>query len=124
MKTNRVIIAGSRDCPEYNVELFRKIDNILGNIGWEDLEIVSGTCRGADKLGENYADLYGQDAKQFPADWKTHGKSAGYIRNKQMAEYATHLIALWDGQSKGTKNMIDLAKQYGLNIRIINFKTL
>lgn len=42
MKTNRVIIAGSRGCPEYNVELFRKIDKILGNIGWDDLEIVSG----------------------------------------------------------------------------------
>lgn len=83
-----------------------------------------GNCRGADKLGENYAYLYGEDAKQFPADWKNYGKSAGYIRNKQMAEYATHLIALWDGQSKGTKSMIDLAKQYGLKVRIINFKTL
>lgn len=53
-------------------------------------------------------------------------KSAGYIRNKAMAEYAAQetgiLFAFWDGQSKGTKHMIDLAYQYGLDVHVINYK--
>ena len=43
----------------------------------------------------------------FPADWDKHGRAAGPIRNKQMADYADVLIAVWDGKSRGTKNMID-----------------
>ena len=46
---------------------------------------------------------------------------AGYLRNKQMAEYADALIAFWDGESKGTKHMIDLAKKNGLKVRIVNY---
>lgn len=85
----------------------------------EETQIVSGTCKGADKLGERIAYFGGYDVKQFPADWKTHGKKAGYIRNKEMADYGTHLVAIWDGESKGTKLMIDLAKEKGLPVRII-----
>ena len=35
-----------------------------------------------------------------------------------MAKYATHLMAIWEGQSKGTKNMIDLANEHGLKVRV------
>lgn len=43
--------------------------------------------------------------KEFPADWKAHGKAAGPIRNKQMAEYADALLLIWDGESKGSASM-------------------
>ena len=115
---NRVIIAGSRSCPENDDDLFLKLTLLFRNTDYNDLEIVSGRCKGADKLGENYANEMKVPVKQFPADWSL-GKKAGYIRNKQMAEYATHLIAIWDGKSKGTKLMIDLAKENGLHIRVI-----
>lgn len=57
----------------------------------------------------------------FKANWDKHGKSAGVIRNRQMIEEggATALVAFWNGLSPGTKNMIDLATQYGLKVRII-----
>ena len=116
---NRIIIAGSRNCPEDSTILKDKINKILFNIDCYDTEIVSGTCKGADILGENYAKDNNLPIKQFPADWDKHGKKAGYIRNKEMAEYATHLIALWDVESKGTKMMIDLAKRNGLKVRVI-----
>ena len=54
----------------------------------------------------------------FPADWDLEGKSAGFKRNVKMAEYADALVAFWDGESKGTKHMIEIAKEKGLDIRI------
>lgn len=116
----RVIIAGSRDFSDYNL-LREKCDRILSNQkSNHQIIIVSGTARGADHLGEQYAKERGYEVRQYPADWDAHGKSAGYIRNREMAKNADALIAFWDGQSKGTKLMIDLAKDYDLAVRVIN----
>ena len=57
-------------------------------------------------MGETWAIANVIPIKEFPADWRTHDKSAGPIRNAQMAKYADGAIILWDGQSKGTLNMI------------------
>jgi hypothetical protein len=65
-----------------------------------------------------FATDYIKDLKRFPADWDTHGRAAGVIRNKQMAEYGDMLIAFWDGESKGTKNMIDTSKKLGLLVYV------
>lgn len=114
----RVVIAGGRDFSDYSL-LCKKCDKILNS--QKDIEIVSGNANGADKLGERYAREKGYTLKQFPANWDKYGKGAGYIRNKEMAEYADALIAFWDGSSKGTKHMIDLAKQNNLKIRVIYY---
>lgn len=95
---------------------------MLKNLNKNDIEIVSGTCKGADKLGEKYSSEYNLKLKYFPANWDKLGRGAGFIRNKQMAEYSTHLVAFWDYTSKGTKHMIDLAKKYQLNIRIVDIR--
>lgn len=71
----KVIIAGSREFSDFAL-LYSECDKILD--GLSDVEIVSGTARGADKLGEHYAKLKGYQVKQFPADW-SKGKSAGYM---------------------------------------------
>lgn len=114
----KVIIAGGREFSDYEL-LKSSCDNILSSV--TDIEIVSGKSLGADKLGEYYAKEKGYKVKEFPADWIKYKKGAGPIRNKQMAEYADGLIAFWDGRSKGTKNMIDLAKKHGLKVRIIKY---
>ena len=79
-------------------------------------EIVSGTARGVDTHGEAVAAKYGIPVIKFPADWDRYGRSAGYKRNEKMAEYADALLACWDGKSKGTKHMVDLAKKHGLKV--------
>lgn len=84
----------------------------------KEIEIVSGCANGADKLGERYANERGYAIKRFPADWETFKKGAGHIRNEEMAKYADALIAFWNGKSKGTGHMIDLAKQYKLKVKI------
>jgi hypothetical protein len=114
----KVIIAGGRTFNDYNL-LYQKCDKALSM--QKEVEIVSGTANGADKLGEKYANEKGFKIKQFPANWDSHGKSAGYIRNEEMAKYADALIAFWDGKSKGTKHMIDLAKRYNLKVKVIIF---
>jgi hypothetical protein len=114
----KVIIAGSRGFSDFQL-LYAKCEEVLANVG--EAEIVSGTARGADKLGEHYASLKGHSVIQFPADWDKHGKAAGYIRNKEMADYSDCLIAFWDGESRGTKHMIDLATERGLSVHIINY---
>ena len=111
----KVIIAGSRNFDDYKI-LKEFCDKVLAN--QTHIEIVSGTAEGADLLGEKYASEKGYTVKRFPADWEKHGKSAGPIRNEEMAKYADGLIAFWNGKSKGTKNMINLAKKYKLKIRI------
>ena len=89
------------------------------------MEIVSGTARGADQLGERFAKEFNLGLARFPADWSI-GKQAGYLRNAEMSKYAKEdkeigvLIAFWNG-SKGTKYMIDLATKDGLKAYIVKF---
>lgn len=111
--TMKLIIAGTRTFDDYGL-LCESIDRMNGVE-----EIISGGASGADSLGELYAKANELSIKRFPADWNKHGKSAGYIRNKEMAEYATHCIVFWDGISKGSKHMIDLAKEKGLTTTVI-----
>lgn len=119
----KVIIAGTRDFADYKL-LKEKCDAILSNRRDDsNIVIVSGTARGADRLGERYARERGYRIERYPADWDRDGNSAGPIRNAKMADNANALIAFWDGKSRGTKNMIDTAKAKGLMVRTINYLT-
>lgn len=121
MQYFRVIIAGGRDFQDYEL-LKEKCDNILKErSGTQKIIVVSGAARGADKMGERYANEKGYTIEQYPADWKHLGNAAGPIRNAQMANSADALIAFWDGQSRGTKNMINVARTKGLLVRVINY---
>lgn len=115
----RVIIAGGRDFNDYDL-LKIKCDRILQN--QDEVIIISGGAKGADSLGERYAKDKGYTIDLFPAKWDEYGKKAGPIRNEEMANNADSLIAFWDGNSKGTKHMIDTATNKGLSVRVIEYK--
>jgi hypothetical protein len=106
MKRN-VIIAGGRDFSDY--DYLRFVMELYGLD--QDVCIISGGARGADRLGERFAKENDLPLTIFPADWTTHGKRAGYLRNEQMAQHADMVVAFWDGKSKGTKHMIDIMKK-------------
>lgn len=112
----KTIIAGSRDFNDLEL-----LSWTMQTLLWEPDEIISGGARGADKLGEEWAHDEGISVNLFPADWDTFGKSAGMIRNKEMAKAAEALVAFWDGKSKGTKNMIEEAAKAGLYIKVIRY---
>lgn len=119
----RIIIAGSRNFNNYAL-LKEKVSELIDHT--DDNVIISGGAKGADTLGEKFA--YESDMKlvKMPANWEKFGKSAGYIRNEQMAVYASKkngkLIAFWDGESKGTVHMIKLARKYNLEVEVIFYK--
>jgi hypothetical protein len=120
--TARVIVAGSRTFNDFAL-LEQKLDALLVNL--TDIEIVSGGARGADKLGEMYAKKHELPYKVFLADWDM-GKDAGFIRNEEMAAYASaegqgYCVVFWDGQSNGTRHMRMMCETYGLKLRTIIF---
>lgn len=116
------LIVGSRSYSDYS-EFKRIVDYLLSNK--ENIIIVSGGANGADSLAKLYATEKGYEFLEFPADWNTYGKRAGYIRNEQMHQYISQhtqrgCIAFWDGQSTGTTHNFSLAKTYKNPIRVFN----
>ena len=115
----KVIVAGGRDFNNY-VMLRDTLRTLWREIG--QFEIVSGMARGADMLAYNLGKTANLTVHEFPAKWDQYGKSAGYKRNTQMAEFSDVLVAFWDGKSKGTKHMIDIAKQMQLDVRVVMYE--
>jgi hypothetical protein len=97
------------------------IEKAIDGSGFHITQVVSGGARGVDSLGEMWAKEHDVPVKIFPAQWHVHGRSAGYRRNVEMAKNADALIACWDEVSKGTKHMIDIAREKGLTVYV--FKT-
>lgn len=117
----RVIVAGSRQFSDYEL-LKRELDRLLINKISEGIQVVCGEARGADSLGKQYAIEKGYSVASYPADWNRYGKAAGYYRNQQMADNADALVAFWDGISSGTENMIQIARQKRIPVRIVRYK--
>ena len=113
-----LIVAGSRTFDDLN-KLCAALDFYTQDL--EVVEVVSGCARGADTLGEQWAYLRGVPVKKFPADWDRHGRRAGFVRNAEMAGYGSHLVLFWDGKSRGSQHMLNLARRYGLKIRVVHF---
>ena len=116
----KVIIAGSRNFTDYNF-LRKKCDRILSNIK-DEKWILSGCAKGADSLGEQYAQERGYYLAEFPANWDLHGKKAGVLRNEEMAREADALIVFIKNQSRGSLDMLRRAEQKGLKIREFDLK--
>jgi len=118
VREHRVIIAGSRDFSNYSL-LACKMD--LFTVGWdkETIKVVSGAARGADTLGERWAEEHDIPIKRFRAKWDEYGRSAGYRRNDQMANYTTHLVAFHVDESRGTAHMIESARKAGLEVVVV-----
>jgi len=111
----RVIIAGSRDISP-SIE---QIDKVVAELGWIITTVLCGAARGADTAGRVWAEYKSIPVAMYPADWSRHGKSAGYKRNENMAFNADALIAFWDGQSKGTQHMINIATRMNLKVKVV-----
>ena len=117
MEKLRILVCGGRHFEDY--DLLKKIlDKVLKlkKLTPKDVEIVSGHSKGADRLGEKWAEENGANAKIFPADWALYKKSAGPIRNKQMIDYITcfenkMVVAFVSPNSKGTKQTTSLAEK-------------
>ena len=131
----KLIIAGTRTFDDYNL-LKTKLNILLKNVD-EEIVIVSGKASGADTLGEDYAKEKGYEILPFPAKWldlsvtpckikynkkgEPYNALAGFNRNEEMAKIADACVCFYDGKSRGTADMIELAKKYKLKLRIIYY---
>lgn len=104
----RVAIVGSRTITD-----IRHVEDAVRMSGFSITTLICGTARGPDTLGEQLAKQHGVPIEYFRPDWDTYGKQAGYLRNSQMAERAQAVIAVWDGKSRGTAQMIQETKRLG-----------
>lgn len=118
----KLIIAGGRDFNDYNLlQLETQRFLVEQQFKPSQVTIISGHAKGADMMGEVFAHKYKFNLEIYPADWNQFGKRAGPIRNEEMAKFGTHLLLFWDGQSKGSKNMLENAQKYELTYKIINY---
>lgn len=122
----RIIVAGTRTFSDYEL-LENKLNDFISELNQKypdkQIVIITGAAKGADQLGSFYARSHNIPLKEFPADWHTYGRAAGPIRNQQMLDFALHeipkLIVFWDGKSRGTKNMIDIARRYNVQTEVL-----
>lgn len=111
----KVVIAGSRVITDYTALQYAIAQN-----DFSITEVVSGCARGVDKLGERWAIEHSIQIHKFPADWGRFGRAAGKYRNADMADYADAAIILWDGESKGTLDMIDKMRRARKRCEVYN----
>lgn len=113
----KIAIVGGRDFNDYE-----KLKNALTPyLARCDVEIC-GEAKGADTLGAKWAQENYIKVEYFPADWGNYGRRAGYLRNEEMAKAADFVVAFWNGESKGTKHMIDLTLKYKKSILTIMYE--
>lgn len=114
-----LVVAGGRSFTDFDW-MKREICDLM----WNQLKdyqvvIVQGECpTGADRLAKLAAQALNLTCVPCPADWSAHGRAAGPIRNSQMAEHGSGLLAFWDGESPGTKDMIGKMKAKGKSTRV------
>lgn len=123
MNEFKLIVAGGRDFDDY-IRLSEELLHLANNeYASHAVSIVSGLARGADSLGRRFALDNDVKCYDFPANWNKYGKSAGYRRNEEMGNFSDGLLAFWDGESKGTKNMIEFMRAKGKPVHVIPYST-
>lgn len=109
----RCIIAGTRTIQDYKL-----VTKAITDSGWQSeiTEVVCGGAKGVDTLGQTWAIENGIKVIMFFPNWREYGQRAGPMRNEEMAKYADAAIVIWDGRSRGSQSMLNLAKRHNLRI--------
>lgn len=90
-------------------EDYKLVISVLRNLGMNPGDsLVSGGCpRGGDRFAEVIAKKYGIPIKIHEAQWKLHGRKAGFLRNIDIARDADILVAVVaDDRKGGTEDTI------------------
>lgn len=111
----KVVIAGSRS---FSAADYPLIEEVCLSSGYWYSTVISGTAPGVDRLGERFAKKIQVPVQRYPANWEKYGRSAGSIRNTEMARRADAVVVVWDGVSPGTRHMMNAARQRGLPLYV------
>jgi len=108
---DRALVCGGRDFENVDL-LYDTLDKFLGPIA----VVISGGARGADSLAEMWADERGIPVERYEADWGTHGKAAGPIRNQRMLEEGKPGVVFAFPGGRGTADMVGRARRAGVRV--------
>lgn len=102
----KVAVCGSRSFESYQI-----VEDVLKNVLIDGDVVLSGNAPGADRLGEEYAKKNGLEMKIIPSEWDRHGLKATMMRNDVLLKAADFVVCFWDGESQGTKHMLNISKR-------------
>ena len=116
----KVAIVGSRSISDqmFVDTLFNCFVYIFG----KPTKIISGGARGIDSFAADFASTSNTELQVFKPDWSKYGKKAGFIRNEDIIKYCDICLAIWDGESHGTKHDLELCEQYKKDLVLFNYK--
>jgi len=118
---NRIIVAGSRTYTDYE-QFSLLMDEYVANSIRGSYCFISGDARhGADAMIIAWCEKRRKPCVRVPAKWAEIGRRAGFYRNREMAELASHLVCIYDGNSSGTRNMIWEGKRHQLELKVVLF---
>ncbi len=109
----RVLVCGGRDFADVDF-LWKAMDRAFN--GQFPSLVIHGAAKGADTIAADWAASHGVMTQAFPADWSTHGKSAGPIRNRQMLTDGKPDIVIAFPGGRGTADMISAARKAGIRV--------
>lgn len=112
----RILICGGREYDDLEL-----LYDTLEKYKFRTKLVISGHARGADYMGEMWADENGIDVQVFPAKWQLHGKSAGPIRNQQMLDEGKPDLVIAFPGGNGTQDMIKRARQAGVEVKVVEY---
>ena len=116
-RPKKIIVAGEREFCDYEL-----LEKTLKDMTSPNDIIISGGAKGADMLGEQFADEYNMCKEVYKPEYDRYpGKSAPMRRNEYMGDISDELIAFWDGESRGTRHMIKYMESKGKKVTIINY---
>ncbi|MGQ3297700.1 DUF2493 domain-containing protein [Reyranella sp.] len=108
---HRVLVCGGRTYRD-----MREVSRVLDGLAPKPTLIIHGGAFGADSCASEWAYKRGVPEQRFAADWKTHGRAAGPIRNQQMLdEGRPDLVVAFPGGT-GTADMVRRAKAAGVRV--------
>lgn len=112
----RILITGSRTWDDRQA-MFR---TLRGYAGANDVTLVHGDAKGADRMAGEIAQQFGWTVEVHPADWDKYGRSAGPKRNAKMLALGADVVLAFraNGQSRGTDHMIQIARDADLEVRV------
>lgn len=115
----RILVTGSRNYS--NAYLVQKwLSRVVNHLHPEDSDppvLIHGGAKGADALADAYWRKMGWPVEVHEAEWDKWGKRAGFLRNKDMAKSGADIcVAFPQGASRGTRNMMDVARHYGITV--------
>lgn len=123
----KVLVCGDRNWTDSELIRTRLAKLVQSaEVGTQALLLIHGAARGADSIAGTIARAWAEtmpiNISEFPANWGLYGRAAGPIRNREMLQMRPDLVLAFHDDiesSRGTKNMVAIARKTGVPVEVI-----